>query len=94
MFTEATNIAADVVVTDSWPSGLEGAGWALTEAHLAEMGHPKLLPTPPFSMDRELSFDPTSYSGFAGYDQKRWLLPVQKAILCYAAEGTPHHRYL
>ncbi|HEY8358953.1 MAG TPA: ornithine carbamoyltransferase [Ramlibacter sp.] len=87
LFTEATDIAADVVVTDSWPKGTDGAGPSLTEAHLAAMGSPKLLPTPPFSVGREISFDPVSYSGFAGYEQKKLLLPVQKAILRHAVEG-------
>jgi ornithine carbamoyltransferase len=87
MFTESLNIAADIVITDGWPSGTEAAGWSLTKAHLAQMGYPKLLPTPPFSIGRELSFDPTTYAGFVGYEQKTLLVQVQKAILCYAVEG-------
>ncbi len=47
------------------------------------MGHPVLLPTPPFSVGRELAFDPVLYARFAGYEQKMLLLPVQKAILRY-----------
>jgi ornithine carbamoyltransferase len=87
MFTELTNLAADIVITDGWPSGTEAGGWSLTKAHLAQMGHPKLLPTPPFSIGRELSFDPSTYAGFVGYKQKTLLVQVQKAILCYAVEG-------
>jgi ornithine carbamoyltransferase len=45
------------------------------------MGHPRLLPTPPFSIGRELAFDPLDYPGFTGHAQKALLLPVQKAIL-------------
>ena len=85
LFTESIDFQADVVVTDGWPSGQEGAG--LTETNLAEMGRPRLLPTPPFSIGRELSFDPCSYAGFTGYAQKKVLVPVQKAILRHATRG-------
>jgi ornithine carbamoyltransferase len=64
---------------------VEAPAWSLTEAHLAHMGQPKLLPTPPFTIGRELAFDPLHYTGFAGYRQKELLLPVQKAILRYCA---------
>lgn len=47
------------------------------------MGKPRLLPTPPFSIGRELAFDPLTYSGFTGYAQKEWLLRVQTAILSF-----------
>lgn len=72
---------ADVVITDGWPSDGGATGRSLTEDDLARMGNPVLLPTPPFSIGRELAFDPTGYPRFAGYGQKRLLLPVQKAIL-------------
>lgn len=80
-FTETADAPADVVVTDGWPEGAEDPRWSLTEQHLARMGHPVLLPTPPFSIGRELAFDPVAYPRFAGYEQKKLLLPVQKAIL-------------
>ena len=86
-FSEASSSAIDIVITDGWPSGSEASGWSLTAEHLARMGSPKLLPTPPFTIGRELAFDPVTYAGFAGYQQKELLLPVQKAILRYAAEG-------
>lgn len=76
---------ADVVVTDSWPDGVEGA--PLTTDALAQMGSPALLPTPPFSIGKELLFDPVGYAGFAGYRQKELLLPVQKAILRFVANA-------
>jgi len=47
------------------------------------MGLPVLLPTPPFTIGEELAFDPATYAGFSGYDQKAYLLPVQKAIFRY-----------
>jgi hypothetical protein len=50
------------------------------------MGLPLLLPTPPFTIGEELDFDPTTYANFAGYDQKFYLLKVQKAIIRYVIE--------
>lgn len=82
-FAESVGSTADVVITDSWPAGEDLPGWSLSKAHIAELGNPKLLPTPPFTIGRELAFDPLSYSGFVGYEQKQLLLPVQKAILRY-----------
>ena len=55
--------------------------------HLAYMGSPALLPTPPFTVVHELMLDPKTYPGFVGHQQKQLLLPVQKAILRYAAEA-------
>jgi hypothetical protein len=51
------------------------------------MGNPALLPTPPFTVGREVLLDPASYQGFVGYQQKHLLLGVQKAILRYATEA-------
>lgn len=82
-FTESVSSTADVVITDSWPLGVEATDWSLSESHMAELGSPKLLPTPPFTIGRELAFDPIRYAGFVGYEQKQLLLPVQKAILRY-----------
>jgi ornithine carbamoyltransferase len=84
-FVDASPNSIDIVITDAWPSETEAVSWSLTEKHLAEMDYPKLLPTPPFSIGRELSFDPLTYSGFAGYQQKELLLPVQKAIVRFVA---------
>jgi len=86
-FTQGSPPFADIVITDGWPAAAEGSCRPLTEAHLAEMGSPKLLPTPPFAIGRELSFDPLAYSGFVGYRQKDLLLPVQRAIVRYALKG-------
>jgi ornithine carbamoyltransferase len=84
-FSESPSITADIVITDGWPNVLEASHSSLTKHHLAEMGDPKLLPTPPFTIGRELAFDPTTYVGFTGYRQKEILVPVQAAILRYAA---------
>jgi len=71
----------DIVITDGWPSEAEAPGRPLTLADLERMGNPVLLPTPPFSIGRELAFDPVLYPRFTGYGQKQLLLPVQKAII-------------
>jgi ornithine carbamoyltransferase len=73
----------DILVTDGWPSEFNDPAWSLTREHLARLGNPKLLPTPPFSIGRELGFDPIAYEGFVGYEQKRLLLPVKRAILMH-----------
>ena len=71
----------DVVITDRPPSPMPADELPLTMAHLRRMGHPALLPTPPFNVGGELGFDPTTYDGFVGYRQKAWLLPMHKAIV-------------
>ena len=78
---------ADVVITDSWPAGVDHSAFALSSWHLSAMGNPALLPTPPFTVGREVLLDPASYQGFVGYQQKHLLLGVQKAILRYATEA-------
>jgi ornithine carbamoyltransferase len=75
----------DILITDGWPGEFDDPTWSLTLEHLAGLGNPRLLPTPPFSIGKELNFDPTPFGGFVGYEQKRVLLPVQRAILAYAA---------
>ena len=90
--------AVDVVITDCWPAGAEADAETqtdmtpLTEEHLAAMGSPALLPTPPFTLGRELTVDPLEYPGFVGYQQKELLLTVQTAIIRWAmsaAMGAP-----
>ena len=82
-FSETIDGSTDVLITDSWPTGFENAAWSLNLNHLEAMGKPKLLPTPPFSIGREMALDPLQYKGFMGYEQKIDLLTVQKAILSY-----------
>ena len=76
----------DLVVTDGWPHNHTDRSSSLTEGHLEQMGLPLLLPTPPFTIGEELNFDPTTYANFAGYNQKYYLLKVQKAIIRYVME--------
>jgi ornithine carbamoyltransferase len=89
-FVEDWSEPVDIVVTDAWPVGVDATAWSLREAQLAQLGQPILLPTPPFSIGRELAFDPVGYLGFAGYGQKELLLPVQRAILRHALAGPTH----
>jgi ornithine carbamoyltransferase len=80
---------ADLVITDVDPAGqgVYDAYAALTQEHLGLMGNPALLPTPPFQIGREISFDPVNYSGFVGYAQKSYLVPVQRAIMQWLLAG-------
>jgi ornithine carbamoyltransferase len=78
----------DIVITDGWPrieSDVSPIGLEL--GYLEEMGNPVLLPTPPFTIGKELSFDPLTYSKFSGYAQKACLLDVQKAIIRHVLQN-------
>ncbi len=82
-YSSSIESSFDIVITDGWPESYTNADWSLTSGHLEQMGSPHLLPTPPFSIGREIAFDPVSYAGFTGYRQKSLLLPMQKAILAH-----------
>ncbi len=84
--SEALPENVDLVVTDGWPHRHTDRNSSLTEGYLEQMGLPLLLPTPPFTIGEELDFDPITYANFAGYDQKFYLLKVQKAIIRYVIE--------
>lgn len=81
-FTTRADFSADVVITDSWPKTY-GAAIPLTKAALSLLNNPILLPTPPFTVGQEIDFDPNQYAHFSGYQQKTWLLPVQRAIIAH-----------
>lgn len=80
-FSSSSHETVDVVITDGWPRGTEQLSSPLSIEELARMGQPVLLPTPPFAVGGELSADPRHYPRFAGYEQKKLLLPVQRAVL-------------
>lgn len=84
-FSADPNEPLDILVTDSWPKEFNDSAWSLTREHLARLGNPRLLPTPPFSIGKELGLDPLGYEGFVGYEQKRLLLPVQRAVVMHAS---------
>ncbi|CAG9001097.1 MAG: Ornithine carbamoyltransferase, anabolic [Candidatus Celerinatantimonas neptuna] len=71
----------DLIVTDGWPEGFDDPRFCLTEADLKTLGDPLLLPTPPVTVGHELQKPLSQYHRFVGYDQKQWLLPVQRAII-------------
>ena len=83
-YRSAPDTQVDILITDGWPADFDLSDWSLSLTMLAHLGQPRLLPTPPFSIGRELEFDPLSYPGFTGYAQKRALLPVQRAILAFS----------
>jgi ornithine carbamoyltransferase len=86
-FTSAPDRRVDVVITDAWPAAVQATPRPLTDEQLARLGAPALLPTPPFTIGRELQLDPVRYPGFVGYRQKELLLPVHKAIIRYASQA-------
>lgn len=73
----------DIVITDAFPETAGPGVRPLTLEDLSRMGHPALLPTPPFSFSAggELKLDPTRYPRFVGYQQKTLLVPVHQAII-------------
>lgn len=71
----------DVLITDGWPKDYQNSDWSLTVEHLNKLDNPKLLPTPPFTIGQEISFDPLENNAFVGYEQKQVLLNIQQAIL-------------
>lgn len=85
LFRDCPDEPVDLLITDGWPGEFGDSAWSLTLDHLSRLGNPRLLPTPPFSIGRELNFDPARFEGFAGYEQKCVLVPVQRAIVTRAA---------
>jgi ornithine carbamoyltransferase len=84
-YTDELDFRANVLITDSTQDSI----WQpLTQSDLQRMGNPSLIVTPPFIVGREISFHPTAYPGFVGYEQKNFLLPVQKAILRMCLQDT------
>ncbi|MZI95770.1 ornithine carbamoyltransferase [Vibrio sp. CAIM 722] len=73
----------DVVITDAWPKEFADSTYSLSIPLLETLGHPEFLPVPPVTVGKEMIFEPNTYSRFSGYDQKRWLLPVQAAVIHY-----------
>ena len=83
VFTDSLQTTVDILITDGWPKDYQDIHWSLTPEKHKQLGEPKLLPTPPFTIGQELSFDPVIHDAFIGYDQKVLLLKVQQAILTF-----------
>ncbi|EAR11301.1 ornithine carbamoyltransferase [Reinekea blandensis] len=88
-YLESITGTYDVVITDAWPEAFNDRAYQLTPQRLADLGNPVLLPTPPVSVGRELAEPLSGYPTFAGYQQKAWLLPVQRAIISQMIEAAP-----
>ena len=82
-FSAQADARVDVLVTDGWPNGFNDTRWSLTPEHMARLGQPHLLPTPPFTLGNELAFDPVTSAQFMGYEQKLALVSVQRAVLMH-----------
>lgn len=82
-FSAQVDASVDVLITDGWPNGFTDTHWSLTHDHMARLGQPRLLPTPPFTMGNELAFDPVTSAQFMGYEQKLALVSVQRAALMH-----------
>ena len=87
IYTDSPNDRYDVVITDAWPSSFSDEKYALSQNKLIDLDSPELLPTPPVTVGKELLFVPSSYDKFAGYSQKKLLLPVQKSIVSHMLQS-------
>ena len=72
---------ADVIITDGWTEGFNNTDFTLSKELYSNLGKPFLLPTPPFTIGKEISLDPIELQKFVGYEQNKLLLDVQSAIL-------------
>jgi hypothetical protein len=76
-FASTPSRAADIVITDGWPSGAEAMAKSLTVADLDCMGMPMLLATPLFSIGREIAFDPVQYPASPATVKSRYCCPCK-----------------
>lgn len=79
-------LTADVVITDGpGPQSAALVPYRVTAELLdtAPRGV-RLVPCPPFMRGREVSADAVVHSAFVGYEFKRFLLPVQQAVMARA----------
>ena len=88
-YLEQANGKFDVLITDAWPRDFTDGTFTLQAEHLPALGNPLLLPVPPVTLRQEIGFIPASSPLFAGYAQKRFLLPVQAALVAWMLET--HH---
>lgn len=85
-FVDTLESEYDIVITDCWKKDFADSRFCLSLETLDRLGNPVLLPTPPFTVGKELGFHPSGYKGFSGYEQKKLLLPVQKAVIAFLLE--------
>lgn len=81
--------SADVVLTDGpGPFAVELAQYMIT-ASMLDSAPPgvRFAPCPPFVRGREVSADAVAHPAFVGYGFKRFLKPVQQAVMAWALDG-------
>jgi ornithine carbamoyltransferase len=75
---------ADVILTDAWPQGFDDKSFQLTLKDLENVKPGAwVIPCPPFNVENEINKDTIESAYFAGYDQKRYLYHVQKALIYF-----------
>lgn len=77
----------DIIITDGWPMHFNNTNYSLSMEIYTELGKPFLLPTPPFTIGKEILFDPVKVERFVGYKQKQLLVSVQSAILLFLSQN-------
>lgn len=79
----------DIVCTDSLPAdALEKFAGCMVTKNIMQKANPGALlnPCPPFFRGEEVSKDAIDSEFFAGYEFKKYLLPVQQAIMLYCLD--------
>lgn len=79
---------ANVILTEGWPENYYDPNYQITPEVLS-LAAPDawLIPCPPFDVKKEVSQQVIDSSWFAGYDQKKYLYPVQAAIIITLLQG-------
>lgn len=79
-------IGKDIICTDSIPDKVKEVfkDYQITLQHMLRANREAVLnPCPPFFRGEEVSADVINSDYFVGYGFKKYLVPVQQAILCY-----------
>lgn len=77
----------DIIITDAWPTNFSDVNYSLSIETYIKLGKPFLQPTPPFTIGKEILFDPVKLEKFVGYKQKQLLVSVQSAILLFLLQN-------
>lgn len=73
---------ADVILTDAWPDGFNDKYYQLTLEDMTEVKSDAwVIPCPPFNINNEINADVIGSNYFAGYEQKKYLYQVHKAVI-------------
>jgi ornithine carbamoyltransferase len=75
---------ADVILTDGWDADFDDKTFQLTLDDLKTAKTDAwVIPCPPFNVQNEIHPDIISSKYFAGYEQKKYLYHIQKALIYY-----------